>query len=147
MNIGLINGQFVLEGTKIPDDGLNFSTNELAEAYVMASSDSIEESEPVAGSRIRAWLRQETTMDGKAFYSEWRENLGQLGNTVRMVPEEFKALSVKSEHSSKIESSAAKTSVVPEEIPVLDSDPNDTKSYEPKPNSFRTFKRFLLAKK
>ena len=88
MNIGLINGQFVLEGTKIPDDGLNFSTNELAEAYVMASSDSIEESEPVAGSRIRAWLRQETTMDGKAFYSEWRENLGQLGNTVRMAPVE-----------------------------------------------------------
>jgi len=92
LNIGYDKGQFVLEGYKVPDNGDEFSREELAEVYVIASNNDLEEDEPVAASRVKAWLNQETTADGKAFYSEWREGISSLGSqTVKLTPSEFQA--------------------------------------------------------
>lgn len=67
-------GNFTIDGYKLPDSEV-FSTNELAETFVMAARPSIVENQPQAAEMLDQYINQQKGEDGTAVYCTWRENI------------------------------------------------------------------------
>ena len=75
LKLGHVDGETTIEGYKFPDNGESFSQEELAEAYVLASLDQLNEGDTVAADRVRSWVNKEELPGGDAVYCTWREGL------------------------------------------------------------------------